>query len=203
MGFTWDALEQRAVLSHVGGFQHLQDVAHVASVSSRSTAGSTTTSSTLSAAQQTLRNEVQAILSASGTTIGELTAIHTAFEALQADGLKPISQSALASFENSLVVASANDKSLTDGTLLAQFEALYTTTTTTLTDQETIDLTTAYKALTAAVTSSNITSANIATIDKDFAAVLAAEGNTSSTATYPYFSLITGGHIRLGGGGCH
>jgi trimeric autotransporter adhesin len=202
MGFTWDALEERKVLSQVGGFQHLHNVAQVASVSSTATTGSTTTStssSTLATAQQTLNSDVQKILSASSTTVGELTAIHTAFEALQADGLKPTSQSALSSFENSLVTSFASGTTLANNaTLLAQFEALFTTTPTT---QQTTDLTTAYNALAAAVTSSNITSANIATINTDFAAVLAAESSTS-TATYPYFSLVTGGHIRLGGGGC-
>ena len=73
------------------------------------------------------------------------------------------------------------------------------TTTPTLTTQQTTDLTAAYNALAAAVTSSNITSANITTIDTDFAAVLAAESSTS-TATYPYFNLVTGGQIRRGRG---
>ncbi|MDB5350993.1 MAG: hypothetical protein JWN86_2240, partial [Planctomycetota bacterium] len=52
-----------------------------------------------------------------------------------------------------------------------------------------------------AVTSANITSANITTINTDLAAVLAAEGSTS-TSTFPYFSLVTG---RAGGvgRGCH
>ena len=68
-----------------------------------------------------------------------------------------------------------------DSTLLSQFEALYTSSPTT---QETTDLTTAYNALAAAVTSSNITSADITTINTDWAAVLSAEGS-SSTATYP------------------
>ena len=91
-----------------------------------------------------------------------------------------------------------------DATLLSQFEALYTSSPTT---QETTDLTTAYDALAAAVTSSNITSADITTIDTDWAAVLAAEGSTS-TATYPYFTLVTGqpgggpGGMGPGGGGC-
>jgi hypothetical protein len=217
MGFTWDSLEQRAVMSHVGGFHHLHTAAQVASVSSTATAASTTTTtatpvdmdgddsssssnSALATAQQTLRSDVQTILSASGTTVGELTAIQTTFQTLKADGLTPTSQSALASFENSLVTSFASGTTLTgNATLLAQFEALYTTTPTT---QQTTDLTAAYNALAAAVTSSNITSANITTINTDFAAVLAAQGSTS-TATYPYFSLVTGGHIRLGGGGCH
>jgi hypothetical protein len=202
MGFTWDALEERKVLSHFGEFHQLHNVAQVASVSTTASTTSTSSSnSTLATAEQTLHSDVQKILSASGTTIGELTAIQTTFQTLKADGLKPTSQSALSSFENSLVTAFASGTTLAgDATLLAQFEALYTTTPTT---QQTTDLTAAYNALAAAVTSSNITSANIATINTDFAAVLAAEGNTSSTATYPYFSLVTGGHIRLGGGGCH
>jgi hypothetical protein len=54
------------------------------------------------------------------------------------------------------------------------------------------------------VTSSNITSADITAINTDWAAVLAAEGS-SSTSTYPYFNLVTG-QVGLrgehGGGGC-
>ena len=75
-----------------------------------------------------------------------------------------------------------------DSTLLSEFEALYTSSPTT---QETTDLTTACNALGAAVTSSNITSADITPINTDWAAVLAPEGSTS-TATFPYFTLVTG-----------
>ena len=91
-----------------------------------------------------------------------------------------------------------------DATLLSQFEALYTSSPTT---QETTDLTTAYNALAAAVTSSNITSADITLINTDWSAVLAAQGS-SSTATFPYFQLVTGQALRGpgpgggGGGGC-
>ncbi len=106
-------------------------------------------------------------------------------------------------FENSLVTAFASGTSLAgDSTLLSQFEALYTSSPTT---QETTDLTTAYNALAAAVTSSNITSADITTINTDWAAVQSAEGS-SSTATYPYFNLIVGQQdfggpgVPLGGG---
>jgi NADH dehydrogenase FAD-containing subunit len=83
--------------------------------------------------------------------------------------------------------------------LLSQFEALYTSSPTA---QQTTDLTAAYNALAAAVSSSNITSANITTINNDWSAVLAAEGSTS-TATYPYFNLVTGhgaGSHGFGGG---
>jgi hypothetical protein len=125
-----------------------------------------------------------------------LTAIRAAFQTLASDGLQPTSSSALSSFENSLVTSYAGGTTLTgNATLLAQFEALYTSSPTT---QETTDLTTAYNALAAAVTSSNFTSADITTIDTDWAAVLAAEGSTS-TATFPYFTLVTGGN--LGGAG--
>ena len=82
--------------------------------------------------------------------------------------------------------------------VLAQFEALYTSSPTT---QQTTDLTTAYNALAAAVTSSNITSADLTTIDTDYAAVLAAEGSTS-TASFPYFSLVTGSASGAGHN-CH
>jgi hypothetical protein len=125
----------------------------------------------------------------SGTTVAELAAIRSAFDTLNSDGLTPSSQSALDSFENSLVTAYASGTTLAgDSTLLSQFEALYTSSPTT---QETTDLTTAYNALAAAVTSSNITSADITTINSDWSAVQSAEGS-SSTATYPYFNLVVG-----------
>jgi hypothetical protein len=101
------------------------------------------------------------------------------------------------------VTTSASGTTLAgNSTLLSQFEALYTSSPTA---QQTTDLTAAYNALAAAVTSSNITSADITTIDNDWSAVLAAEGS-SSTDTYPYFSLVTGRGLQagpgLGGGGC-
>lgn len=98
----------------------------------------------------------------------------------------------------------ASGTTLTDNAnLLAEFEALYTSSPTT---QETTDLTTAYNVLAAAVTSSDITAADVTTINTDWAAVLAAEGSTS-TATYPYFQLVTGQAGRgpgmgPGGGSC-
>jgi hypothetical protein len=218
-----DGLEERIALSHFGGLHHHHHAHQVAStsaaVASTSTAlasassssdttssytGTTTSSSssTLDTARQTLRSDIQTIELASGTTIGELTAIRAAFQTLSSDGLKPSSSSALSSFEDSLVKSFANGTTLTgNATLLAQFEALYTSSPT---DQETTDLTTAYNALAAAVTSSNITSADLTTIDTDYAAVLSAAGSTS-TDSFPYFSLVTG---RAGGvgnmeGGCH
>jgi len=119
--------------------------------------------------------------------------------------LSPSSESALKSFENSLVTAFASGTTLAgDATLLSQFEALYTSSPTT---QETTDLTTAYNALAAAVTSSNITSADITTINTDWAAVLTALGS-KSTATFPYFDLVTGQGYQgynqggFGAGGC-
>jgi hypothetical protein len=135
--------------------------------------------------------------------VGQLTAIAAAFETLKTDGLSPSSQSALRSFENSLVTDYASGTALIgNATLLSQFEAIYTSSPTT---QETSDLTTAYNALAAAVTSSNITSADISTINTDWAAVLAAEGSTS-TATFPYFQLVTGqqgpGYGDSGQGSC-
>jgi hypothetical protein len=63
-----------------------------------------------------------------------------------------------------------------------------------------ITLTTAYNALAAAITSSNITSSDLSTIDTDYAAVLAAESSTS-TATFPYFTLVTGQQRGGPGGG--
>ena len=164
--------------------------------------GSSSSNTALTAALKTLQADVQTIESASGTTVAELTAIRTSFQALKADGLTPTSQSALQSFENSLVTAYTGGTTLAgDATLLGQFEALYTTSPTT---QETTDLTTAYNALAAAVTSSNITSANVTTVDTDYAAVLSAEGNTGATTTFPYFTLVTGqGFGGFGGFGGH
>jgi trimeric autotransporter adhesin len=189
------------------------------SCSSSSSSGSTS-SSALSSAQATLRSDVQTIELSSDTTVGQLAAIAAAFETLKTDGLSPSSQSALKSFENNLVTAyasgttgsspivdvaaDATSTTLTgNSTLLSEFEAIYTSSPTT---QQTTDLTTAYNALAAAVTSSNITSADITTINTDWAAVLAAEGSTS-TATFPYFELVTGrsggpGFGPEGAGGC-
>jgi hypothetical protein len=159
---------------------------------------SSSSSSTQSSAFQTLRNDVQAIELASSTTVGELTAIRAAFEKLETDGLSPSSESALKSFENTLVTDFASGTTLTgNSTLLSQFEAIYTSSPTT---QQTTDLTTAYNALAAAVTSSNITSANITTINTDWAAVLAAGGSTS-TETFPYFDLVMGRSHDGGGAG--
>jgi hypothetical protein len=171
--------------------------------SSSSTSSSSSSSSSLSTAEETLRSDIQKIELASDTTVGQLTAIAVAFETLKTDGLSPSSQSALRSFENSLVTDFASGTTLTgNATLLSQFEALYTSSPTT---QETTDLTTAYNALAAAVSSSNITSADITTINTDWAAVLAAEGSTS-TATFPYFQLVTGqqgpGYGGMGQGSC-
>ena len=93
---------------------------------------------------------------------------------LKTDGLTPSSQSALRSFENTLVTDFASGTTLTgNATFLSQFEAIYTSSPTT---QETTDLTTAYNALAAAVTSSNITSADITTINTDWAAVAGGRG---------------------------
>jgi hypothetical protein len=109
----------------------------------------------------------------------------------------PTSRSALRSFEDSLVTANASSTTLAgNSTLLRQFEALYTTSPTT---QQTADLTTAYNALAAAVKSAGITSQDITTINTDFAAVLAAANQSSSTATFPYFSLVAGHEGDFGG----
>jgi hypothetical protein len=142
----------------------------------------------VSSALSTLQSDVLKIEQSSGTTVAELATIRSAFDTLASDGLTPSSQSALRSFENSLVTAFASGTTLTDdATLLSQFEALYTSSPTT---QQTTDLTNAYDALAAAVTSSGITSADITTIDNDWSAVLSAE--RSSTATYSYFNLVIG-----------
>jgi hypothetical protein len=224
---TLSGLEERITLSHVGGFHHHHHASHVASTSaavsstastsatasatsltSASTGTSTSTStssSTLDTARQQLQSDIQTIELASGTTIGELTAIHAAFQTLSSDGLKPSSSSALSSFEDSLVKSFANGTTLTgNATLLAQFEALYTSSPT---SQETTDLTTAYNALAAAIASSNITASDLTTIDTDQSAVEAAAGDTDGD-TFPYFTLVTGRAGAVRGdygmeGGCH
>jgi hypothetical protein len=220
---TLDGLEDRVVLSHIGAaVVHHHHHAHHAAVVQTSTASTSSTASTaatsltadtssgdssssssstaLQTARQTLQNDIQTIELASGTTIGELTAIHAAFQTLSSDGLAPSSKSALSSFENSLVESYANGTTLTNNaTLLAQFEALYTTSSGSLTTQQTTDLTTAYNSLAAAITSSGITASDLSTIDTDYAAVLAAESSTS-TDTFPYFTLVTGQAGRFAGG---
>jgi hypothetical protein len=153
----------------------------------------------LTTALQTLKKDVQAIELASSVTISQLTTIKVALQTLKTDGLSPSSRSALSSFENSLVTTLALGTTLTgNGTLLSQFEALYTSSPTAT---QTTDLTTAYNALAAAVTAANITSANITTINTDWSAVLAAE-NSTSTMSFPYFSLVTGQGAGGLGGGC-
>ena len=209
-----DPLEERVTPSHLG-VQHLaaalqvQPLAHHSSGAAsalpipgpRGSLGTTppgpvvpthgvgrshSTNSALQTALKNLQSEVQTIEGASSTTVGELTAIKVAFQTLRTDGLKPTSPSALQSFENNLVLATAG-LTTTTPTTLAYFESLYPTSTST----QTTDLTTAYKALAAAVTSSNITSADITAINTDWSAVLKAL-NSTSTATFPYFSLVTG-----------
>jgi hypothetical protein len=205
-----DLLEGRVTPAHHGALQHAfaavaaahAGAAHHTAGSTTSTTTTTTTTNTaLTTALQTLKTDVQKIESASRTTVGQLTAIKIAFQTLSSDGLSPSSYSALTSFENSLVTAAAGGTLAGNSTLLGQFEALYTPASTTLTTQQTADLTTAYNALAAAVTSANITSADITTINTDWAAVLAAE-NSTSTATYPYFNLVTGHDGGPGGAGC-
>jgi hypothetical protein len=150
-------------------------------------------------ALQTLRNDALTIELGSDTTVGQLAAIRSAFDTLSSDGLSPNSRSALRSFENSLVKANASATDLSsDSSLLSQFKSLYTSDPT---KQQSTDLTTAYNALAAAVTSSNITSSDITTISTDWATLLAA-AVSSSTATYPYFALVTGqASVYLGGPG--
>ncbi len=168
-------LEDRLVLSHGGlHHHHLHALATSASVltsttttASGTTAGttSTTTNTALAAAEKTLQNDIQTIEASSNTTIGQLTAIRAAFQTISTDGLTPTSAAALSSFEDGLVTTNASGTTLAgNATVLAQFEALYTSSPTT---QETTNLTTAYNALAAAVTSSNITSADISTIIAD------------------------------------
>ncbi len=152
--------------------------------------GRTAQNPALQSALQTLRSDVQKIELASGTTVGELTTLRAAMQTLAGDGLSPTSYSALQSFENSLVTINASAPGSLTGnlTLLQQFQALYTSSPTT---QETTDLSSAYNALAAAVTSAGVTSADIETINADWSAVLAASSSTS-TASYPYFALVTG-----------
>jgi hypothetical protein len=131
-----------------------------------------------------------------------LTAVKSAFQTLRTDGLTPSSRSALSTFENSLVTNASGTTLAGNSTLLGQFMALYSSSPTT---QQTADLTTAYNALAAAVTSAGITSQDITTINTDYAAVLAAANQSSSTARFPYFSLVAsheGDFGSFGGGDC-
>jgi hypothetical protein len=154
-----------------------------------------TTNSALQTALQNLKKDVQTIELASGTTVGELTAIRVAFNTLANDGLSLTSYSALQSFEDSLVTTNASSPgSLTNNAaLLKQFEALYTSSPTT---QQAKDLMTAYNDLAAAVTSAGVTSSDIATVNTDWSAVLAAS-NSTSTSTFPYFSLLAGQGVGI------
>jgi hypothetical protein len=154
-----------------------------------------TTNTALKTALQTLKKDVQTIELASGTTVGELTAIRVSFTTLASDGLSLSSYSVLQSFENSLVTTNASSPgSLTNNaTLLKQFEALYTSSPTA---QQAKDLTTAYNDLAAAVTSAGVTSSDITTINTDWSAVLAAS-NSTSTSTFPYFSLVAGQGVGI------
>jgi len=192
--FSWDCLEERTVLSQI---VHHANLGTAVAVGSGSTSTSGATSTAVAGARQALRAAVLAVETKSGTTVAQLSAIETAFRAVRADGLAPGSRSALTTFENSLVTAGAAGTALPT---LAAFEALYTGTPTA---QQTTDLTTAFNALVTAVAHSNITSADITTITTDYANVLAAEGSTS-TATFPLSSLVTGrgGRGGFGGGGC-
>ena len=159
--------------------------------------GGQSSNTALQTALKNLRTEVQTIEAASGTTVGQLTAIRTAFRTLAVtDKLTPTSNSAFQSFENSLVTTNAaTPGSLTGNTTLqSQFAALFTSSPT---SQQTSDLDAAYSALVAAVTSANISSADITAINTDWSAVLTA-ANSTSTATFPYFTLVTG----QGAGAC-
>lgn len=235
---SYESLEERLTPAHVGlghhAIAHLHAAAHHSLAHATTTAtaartpitgttttgtGTTTTpwnddsdgdssstsSTAVTTAFTTLHNDVQTIEFASSTTVGQLTAISVGFQTLRTDGLTPSSESALRTFENTLVTDNAAGTTLTgNATLLSQFEAIYTSSPTA---QETTDLTTAYNALAAAVISANITSADITTINTAWSAVLAAQGSTS-TASYPYFQLVTGqagrgpGEGFDGGEGC-
>ncbi len=157
--------------------------------------------SALSTAIQTLQSDIQTIQLASGTTVGEQTALRVAYQKLASDGLYPSSHASLSSFENTLVTTNATTPGSLTGntTLLTQFQTLYTPSTGTLSTQQTADVTAAYNALAAAVTSAGITASDVTTVNTDWSAVLAAAGSTS-TATYPYFSLVTGQGIGDRGG---
>lgn len=141
-------------------------------------------------ALQQLRADVLAIEAKSVTTVAELTAIRSSLDALRADGLPAPTPSALGTFEDGLVKAyAAGDALAGDSALLASFEALYATAPTAA---QANDLAAAYDALAAAVTSSNITAADLATIDADASA---ARGGTGHDASYPYFGLVLGREV--------
>jgi hypothetical protein len=202
LAFSSDALEERVTPAHFGTFAHAVAAPsiHVGGFNAAhsGTGGSSSSSnSALSTALQTLQTDVLSIESQSGTTIGQLATLRTDLQTLKSDGLSPTSQSALSSFENSLVTSFASGMTLIGNTTLeGQFAKLYTDNPTT---QQATDLANAYDALAQAVTSAGITSADITQINSDWSAVLAAKGSTS-TATFPYFSLVTG-QAAIGRGG--
>jgi len=117
-----DPLEERVTPSHFGVQQlavaaHVQQVTHYSSMATsslripapRGSLGNTpppgtaawthggrshSTNSALTTALQNLKKDVQTIELASGTTVGELTAIRVAFRTLATDGLAPSSRAA-------------------------------------------------------------------------------------------------------------
>ncbi|MFO0908677.1 MAG: hypothetical protein U0794_10005 [Isosphaeraceae bacterium] len=217
-GFAGAVAYRQAAMRHFGGGQTTTTTTSTATALATAAATTTTTNTALDTALTTLRNDINTILSSSSVTVAQINAINTAYRTLRTDGLRPSSPSALASFQDKLVTTYASGTAVVDNaTLLEEFKAIFTTSPT---DQQAADLTTAYNALAAAVTSSNITQANITTIDADWAAVVAARGTagtgkncdtttttstttstTTTTPTFPYFSLVTGQVPGLGGRG--
>ncbi len=164
-------------------------------------------SSAVSTAETTLNGDVQTFVQSSKTTVGDLGTLASDMQAVVAAGYRPTSESALATFQNSLVTSYTSGTAIaTDTTLQTQFNKLFTNASTTA---STTVLSNAYAALSKAITDSGITSSTITTISKDWSALLTAAGSTSTT-TYPYFNLITGqpggpeGGFggRFGGFGC-
>ncbi len=143
----------------------------------------------VSTAATTLNGDVQTFVSSSKTTVGDLNTLASDMQAVFAAGYRPTSESALTTFQNSLVTSYTSGTAIaTDTTLQTQFNNLFTNASTTA---STTVLSNAYAALSKAITDSGITASTIMTISKDWSALLTAAGNTS-TMTYPYFNLITG-----------
>ena len=154
-----------------------------------SSSSSSSSSSTLATALATLKSDIQTIELASDTTVGQLAAIATAFETLKTDGLTPTSQSALESFENSLVTDFRLGDDLDRQRDAAESirGALHELADDAGNDRP-------HDGVQCARGGGDFLEYHVGghhAINTDWSAVLAAEGSTS-TATFPYFQLVTG-----------
>jgi hypothetical protein len=206
---AWDCLEERTVLSHVGGAGLQQALhrahAHHSSIGSgtSTTTGTTTTttgSTQLQTDQQALNAAIQALRKTSGTTVGELATLRSDFQALRQAGLVPAS-SAIEQFKTDLLtaVAAANTAGTaltTDqlSSLRAEFTNAFGTSATSSTSNAAL-ISQAFTDLVTAAKATGYTTAQVATISTDLAKVQADLAALSSGTT------STGGHGACVGGG--